>query len=157
MNLASLRRFVGQRSPFPCVLVTGDLEEIPGVGPANKQKMIDGSFDLPSFLALIESKFLTFTSFLIIAGVENTYQLIGKYLTFKKGTVKEHQDAAFSWLRDIVSLLLSCSNTILFLGSARSFSPLQGVNASRNNIILALAEKCDIFMQGIYDASLYEE
>mmetsp|Transcript_6841 Transcript_6841/g.15696 ORF Transcript_6841/g.15696 Transcript_6841/m.15696 type:complete len:115 (+) Transcript_6841:90-434(+) len=88
--------------------ITGDLEEIPGVGPANKQKMID-------------------------AGVENTYQLIGKYLTFKKGTVKEHQDAAFSWLRDI------------------------GVNASRNNIILALAEKCDIFMQGIYDASLYEE
>jgi hypothetical protein len=33
----------------------------------------------------------------------------------------------------------------------------QGINAGRNNIILALGEKCDIFMQGIYDASFYND
>jgi hypothetical protein len=59
--------------------ITGDLEELPGIGPANK-RLLEGE------------------------GVENTYQLIGKYLTFKKGSVKEHQDAMFLWLKDIVSI-----------------------------------------------------
>mmetsp|Transcript_80135 Transcript_80135/g.156700 ORF Transcript_80135/g.156700 Transcript_80135/m.156700 type:complete len:112 (+) Transcript_80135:71-406(+) len=86
--------------------VTGDLEEVPGIGPANK--------------ATLEGQ-----------DIENTYQLIGKYLTFKKGTVKEHQDAMFAWLKSI------------------------GVNSGRNNVVLALGEKCDIFMQGIYDSSIY--
>jgi hypothetical protein len=31
------------------------------------------------------------------------------------------------------------------------------VNSGRNNIILALAEKCDIYMQGIYDSSIYDD
>jgi hypothetical protein len=32
---------------------------------------------------------------------------------------------------------------------------VQGVNSGRNNIILALGEKCDLFLSGIYDARLY--
>ena len=87
--------------------ITGDLEDVPGIGPANKKNL--------------ES-----------AGVTNTFQLIGQYLTFKSGTVQEHQDAVWQWLKSV------------------------GVNSGRNNIILALAEKCDIFMPGIYDTSLYE-
>jgi hypothetical protein len=31
----------------------------------------------------------------------------------------------------------------------------QGVNAGRNNIILSLAEKLEIFMSGIYDSRIY--
>ena len=61
--------------------VTGDLEEVPGIGPANKQILADN-------------------------GVENTYQLIGKYLTFKQGDVKQHQDAMFAWLKDIVRFVI---------------------------------------------------
>ena len=87
--------------------ITGDLQDVPGIGPASK--------------TLLEE-----------AGVTNTFQLIGQYLTFKSGTVQEHQDAMWMWLKSIK------------------------VNAGRNNVILALAEKCDIFMPGIYDTSLYE-
>jgi hypothetical protein len=77
--------------------ITGDLEEIPGIGPSNK--------------AILEK-----------AGVSNTYQLIGKYLSFKKGDIKEQQDAMYEWLLQIK------------------------VNRGRNQIILALSEKCDILM-----------
>jgi len=58
--------------------ITGDLEEVPGIGPANK--------------ALLEGVSIT-----------NTFQLIGKYLTFKEGTVQNHQDSMYAWLKDIVS------------------------------------------------------
>jgi len=34
---------------------------------------------------------------------------------------------------------------------------IQGINKGRNNIVLALAEKCDTFMQGVYDSSFYTE
>ena len=54
---------------------------MPGIGPANKQILADN-------------------------GVENTYQLIGKYLTFKQGDVKQHQDAMFAWLKDIVRFVI---------------------------------------------------
>jgi hypothetical protein len=190
--------------------ISGDLEEIPGIGPANKSTLEE-------------------------LGIKNTVQLIGKYLTFKEGTVQQHQDAMYDWLKEIVSSplpppahepfdpnvrprahdrsLKPCVNgtallaergnslaskaddvytTRLVVGVTKlranlrsiwghhvSFSPsllqpalclptsallhhnslslsLQGINNGRNNIILALAEKCDVFMQGIYDASLYE-
>ena len=88
--------------------ISGDLEDVPGIGPANK--------------ANLEGK-----------GISNSFQLIGQYLTLKAGTVQEHNDAMWRWLQEV------------------------GVNSGRNNIILALAEKCDIFMPGIYDASLYED
>lgn len=32
---------------------------------------------------------------------------------------------------------------------------IQGINKGRNNIVLALAEKCETYMQGIYDSSFY--
>jgi len=86
--------------------ITGDLIQIPGIGPANK-------------------------AILIGVGINNTHQLIGKYLTLKNGTVVEHQDAMWTWLQDI------------------------GVNSHRHNIVLALAEKCDTMIPGLYDASLY--
>ena len=57
------------------------MEEVPGIGPANKQILADND-------------------------VENTYQLIGKYLTFKQGDVKQHQDAMFAWLKDIVRFVI---------------------------------------------------
>ena len=84
--------------------ISGDLQDVPGIGPVAVSKMAD-------------------------VGVVNTFQLIGKYLCLKNGTVLEHQDAMYQWLVDI------------------------GINASRNNIIVALAEKCDIFMPGSCDIS----
>lgn len=65
------------------------------------------------------------------AGITNTYQLIGKYLSLKASGVKHHQDAMYVWLKSI------------------------GVNSGRNNIILALAEKCDVFMHDLYDSRIY--
>jgi len=134
--------------------VSGDLEEVPGIGPANKATLAR-------------------------EGINNTYQLIGKYLTFKDGDVKEHQDAMMGWLKSIVSSptpLLSCAaelrepaplraifNQTRLLTSfpvvtrAVAFPAfLQGVNSGRNNIVLAMAEKCDVFIQGIYVSTLYE-
>ena len=63
----------------------------------------------------------------------NTHQLIGKFLSLKTENVQDHMDAFYAWLADT------------------------GVSAHRNNVTLALAEKCDIFIPGIYDASLYAE
>jgi len=37
-----------------------------------------------------------------LAGIENTFQLIGKYLSFKNGTMKEHQDAMYTYLKSQV-------------------------------------------------------
>mmetsp|Transcript_11894 Transcript_11894/g.14370 ORF Transcript_11894/g.14370 Transcript_11894/m.14370 type:complete len:114 (-) Transcript_11894:168-509(-) len=87
--------------------VTGDLEELPGIGPANKKKLEE-------------------------AGINNTYQIIGQYLLLKNGSIQDHQDAMYMWLKSV------------------------GVNSGRNNVILALAEKLDILIEGVYDASLYE-
>jgi len=70
--------------------------------------------------------------------VTNTYQLVGKFLQLKgpsteaRGVgVVEHCDKFYFWLQE------------------------KGINAGRNNIILALAEKCEVFMPGIYDQELY--
>ncbi len=77
--------------------ITGDLEEIPGIGSSTK--------------AILEK-----------AGVTNSYQLIGKFLSFKKGDHSEHLDAMYEWLTQI------------------------NVKIGRNSIILALAEKCAILI-----------
>jgi hypothetical protein len=34
---------------------------------------------------------------------------------------------------------------------------IQGIKKGRNNIILALGEKCETYMQGIYDSSFYAQ
>lgn len=68
--------------------ITGDLEEVPGIGPANK-KILEG------------------------VGIFNTHQLIGQYLKLKNGSVVEHQDAMFAWLQENVSSYLRHSDPFL--------------------------------------------
>lgn len=66
--------------------------------------------------------------------VETVHQLIGKFLALKGPGVTpvEHCDAFWYWLQ------------------------ARGVNAGRNNIVLAIAEKVEVFMPGLYDAAAYE-
>lgn len=58
--------------------ITGDLKEVPGVGPASIKKFAE-------------------------AGVSTTYGLIGKYLSLKEEGVEsvEHCDRFFYWLKEI--------------------------------------------------------
>ena len=58
--------------------ITGDLTEVPGIGPATAAKMKD-------------------------AGVSTTYALFGKYLMLKQEGVEsiEHCDRFFHWLESI--------------------------------------------------------
>ena len=67
--------------------------------------------------------------------ITTTYQLIGKFLSLKAAntTCVEHCDMFYYWLQ------------------------AKGVNAGRNNIVLAIAEKCEVFLPGCYDASQYED
>lgn len=66
--------------------------------------------------------------------IHTVHQLIGKFLSFKgKGvTPTEHCDAFYLWLQ------------------------AKGVNAGRNNIVLAIAEKVEVFIPGVYDAAAYD-
>ena len=70
--------------------------------------------------------------------IENTFQLIGKFLMLKGNSehtenrmigCKEHCDAFWFWLKG------------------------KGVNAYRSGIVMAIAEKTNILIPGIYDAS----
>lgn len=92
---------------------TGDLEQVPGIGPANVTN-----------LGTEEN-----------GKVTTTYQLIGKFLSLKaEGTTcVEHCDMFYYWLQ------------------------AKGVNSGRNNIVLAIAEKCEVFLPGCYDASAYDD
>ena len=92
--------------------ITMDLQQVPGIGPANAKTLAAGEGD---------------------DKVETTHQLIGKFLSLKGRDVTpiEHCDMFWHWL------------------AAR------GVNAGRNNIVLAIAEKVDVFLPGVYDASAY--
>jgi hypothetical protein len=67
----------------------------------------------------------------------------------------------YQWLKSVVSVLffknIVLNGSPIFTFSFLSFSPeLQGVNSGRGNIVLAMAEKLDILVEGIYDASIYE-
>ena len=66
--------------------------------------------------------------------VETTHQLIGKFLSFKSKGVDSvtHCDAFYLWLAGI------------------------GINSNRGNIALAMAEKCELFLPGIYDPNAYD-
>mmetsp|Transcript_28122 Transcript_28122/g.94727 ORF Transcript_28122/g.94727 Transcript_28122/m.94727 type:complete len:123 (+) Transcript_28122:65-433(+) len=96
------------------VPVTSDLQQIPGIGPANEIKLKDGTGD---------------------DVVETCHQLIGKFLSFKGTgvTSKEHCDAFYYWLQ------------------------AKGVNSGRNNVVLAIAEKTELFFPGTYDPSVYND
>lgn len=81
-----------------------DIEAVPGVGPAAKGKLAK-------------------------AGVDNTYQLIGKFLMLK-GTdmsVQEHCDAFLQFIID------------------------SGISHYRHGIVLAVAEKVNTMIPGIFD------
>ncbi|KAJ8613952.1 hypothetical protein CTAYLR_008796 [Chrysophaeum taylorii] len=66
--------------------------------------------------------------------VLTVHQLLGKFLSFKGPDVTptEHCDAFYHWLA------------------------AKGVNSHRNNIVLAVAEKVEVFIPGVYDAAAYE-
>lgn len=66
--------------------------------------------------------------------VETVHQLIGKFLSFKGPGVSptDHCDAFWHWLK------------------------ARGINSGRNNIVLAVAEKVEVFMPGVYDAAAFE-
>jgi hypothetical protein len=67
--------------------------------------------------------------------VNNSYQLIGKYLSLR-GTgmgTKEHCDAFWFWLRD------------------------KGLHAHRTDIVLSIAEKVNTMIPGIYDECVFTE
>eukprot|EP00616_Rhizochromulina_sp_CCMP1243_P002088 CAMPEP_0118968976 /NCGR_PEP_ID=MMETSP1173-20130426/6125_1 /TAXON_ID=1034831 /ORGANISM="Rhizochromulina marina cf, Strain CCMP1243" /LENGTH=121 /DNA_ID=CAMNT_0006918161 /DNA_START=39 /DNA_END=404 /DNA_ORIENTATION=- len=95
-------------------VVTGDLTEVPGVGPANADKFAD-------------------------AGITNTHQLLGKFLMLKQDPpagedihpIAFHMNCMAEWLQSI------------------------GISSHRGNIALAVAEKSDIMLPGIYDGSIY--
>jgi len=89
-----------------------DLEQVPGIGPANAAKLASGDGD---------------------DKIETTHQLIGKFLLLKGKDVDPVEHCDKFWHR---------------LAS-------RGVNAGRNNVVLAVAEKCEVFVPGVYDATAY--
>ena len=91
--------------------ITGDLEEVPGRGPAVATQMKE-------------------------AGINTTYQLLGKYLEFKDCGAVEHQDRFWYWLKANIPKM-------------RYFY--------RSSTTRAIALKVDIFMPGIYSDYDYEE
>lgn len=89
--------------------VTGVLTEVPGVGPTTAGK-------------------------LAAHGVDTTFALIGKYLTFRTEGVGcvEHMDRFYAWLT--------------FVDTAPGF---------RAGTCLAIAEKVDTLLPGTYDAEAF--
>ena len=68
-------------------------------------------------------------------GVETTYQLFGKFLSFKGPgmSVSVHVDLFHAWLKDI------------------------GISGHRNAITKAVAEKCSAWLPMIYNPADFEE
>jgi hypothetical protein len=72
--------------------------------------------------------------------VVNTYQLIAKFLSLKGADasgktieIVEHCDRFWYWLKDV------------------------GIDSTRSGVVLAIAEKCNHWIPGIYDSDQYEE
>ncbi len=96
----------GTLSAFLKAPISGDLQQVPGVGQKTAEK-------------------------LEAAGVSNTFQLFGKYLSLKAGSVKQHHSAMYEWLVEI------------------------GISTHRNTIVLALAQRMDVTFPGIFDLKYY--
>lgn len=99
--------------------LTGDIQEVPGIGPAAAKHLASGDD--------------------INDQVHNTYQLVGKYLMLKSNEddgepidCVTHCDAFWHWLQS------------------------KGINSYRSGIVLAISEKLNIMLPGIYDASEFE-
>ncbi|KAF1316005.1 hypothetical protein FI667_g15694, partial [Globisporangium splendens] len=100
--------------------LTGDLTEVPGIGPAAVTKLAAGEDS---------------------DQVENTFQLIGKFLLLKKNSDENddglldcaaHCDAFWFWLKS------------------------KGITAYRSGIVMAIAEKVNTMLPGIYDAAEFQ-
>ena len=68
-------------------------------------------------------------------GITTTYQLIGAYLALKGQDCDPvaHNDVFWYWLKE------------------------KGISAHRSGIVQCIAKKCNSFMPGLYDPSMYEE
>ena len=88
--------------------LSGDLAQVPGVGD--------------SCISTLKR-----------AGIENLYQLIAKYLSFKEDGIEcvEHHEAFYVWLKEI------------------------GVTAHRATITNSIGEKMNLVFPGIFDSSYY--
>jgi hypothetical protein len=68
------------------------------------------------------------------AGIYTSFALIGKFLELKGQNVgsAEHCQRFYLWLKDI------------------------GVNSSRADVVMCIAEKADLIFPGIYDREIYK-
>ncbi|KAK8817077.1 hypothetical protein AV274_2374 [Blastocystis sp. ATCC 50177/Nand II] len=91
--------------------ITGDLRSVPGIGPAGIKTLKECSDH-----------------------IENTYQLIGKFLMLKKSdmTEQEHCDAMWKWLKSI------------------------GINSHRSGVIRALGLKMCVSYPHLFSDSIFQ-
>ncbi|TMW66543.1 hypothetical protein Poli38472_004308 [Pythium oligandrum] len=100
--------------------LTGDLKEVPGIGDIAAGKLAAGEDG---------------------DRVENTFQLIGKFLMLK-ASLEENDDG-----------LIDCAdhcNAFWFWLKAK------GISAYRSGIVMAIAEKVNTMLPGIYDAAEFQ-
>ncbi|KAG6582788.1 uncharacterized protein IUM83_17265 [Phytophthora cinnamomi] len=98
--------------------LTGDLTEVPGIGKAAVTKLGDGD-----------------------EAVENTFQLIGKFLMLKEST-NENDDG-------VINCAQHCDAFWFWLKS-------KGITAYRSGIVMAIAEKVNTMLPGIYDVAEFQ-
>ncbi|RLN95658.1 hypothetical protein BBJ28_00025621 [Nothophytophthora sp. Chile5] len=106
--------------------LTGDLTEVPGIGKAAVGKL--GTAE--------EGE----------DAVENTFQLIGKFLMLKVGTCRGNSDDNDDGLLDCSA---HCDAFWFWLKS-------KGITAYRSGIVMAIAEKVNTMLPGIYDAAEFQ-
>lgn len=101
--------------------ISGNLYEVPGIGEEAIQKLASGRKK---------------------DRIENTFQLIGKFLMLKESyddtydgllDCREHCDAFWFWLK------------------------MKGINSYRSGIVMAIAEKANTLFGGLYDPEAFED
>jgi hypothetical protein len=108
--------------------LTGDLSEVPGIGPAAIKKLSSGEE---------EDK------------ITNTFQLIGKFLMLKgpdgdgNGDGEDGSDGKV--------------DTVEHMERFWFFLQEKGISSHRSGIVRCIAEKVNGMMPGIYDASQYAD
>ena len=119
--------------------ITGDLTEVPGIGPATAKKMKE-------------------------AGVSTTYALFGKFLMLKQEDVQsvEHCDRFFHWLESIGTPAGFRSSVVEAVAKKMDITYPGIYDGDRGakdvpGIGPATAKKMDITFPGIYDGGLYAE
>eukprot|EP01035_Chromulina_nebulosa_P019790 gene19790-25731_t len=92
--------------------VSGHLQEVPGIGEINEKHLMNEDNEM---------------------GVSTTFQLIGKFLSFRKlgGSQFQQCDLFWNWLKN------------------------KNISHQRNNIVQAIAEKCNVMFPGMYDSTAF--